>query len=64
MEDRYTSSYKKSVILYKKIKRKKGSFVMWKVLLVFGMPLLIPFEIIYALLVKLGMPDFLGIMQK
>lgn len=39
---------------------------MWKMLLMFGMPLLLPFEIAYALLMKilgpLGVPDFLGIM--
>ena len=39
---------------------------MWKMLLLFGMPLLLPFEIAYALLMKilrpLGVPDFLGIM--
>lgn len=41
---------------------------MWKMLLVFGMPLLIPFEIAYGLLMKvlgpLGVPDFLGILAK
>ena len=39
---------------------------MWKMLLLFGMPLLLPFEIAYALLMKLlrplGVPDFLGIL--
>lgn len=41
---------------------------MWKMLLVFGMPLLLPFEIAYALAMKvlmpLGVPDFLGIIIK
>ena len=41
---------------------------MWKMILLFGMPLLIPFEIAYGLLMKifgpLGLPDFLGIMMK
>ncbi len=41
---------------------------MWKMLLMFGMPLLLPFEIAYGLLMKvlgpLGVPDFLGIMKK
>ena len=39
---------------------------MWKILLMFGMPLLLPFEIAYGLAMKvlrpLGVPDFLGIM--
>lgn len=39
---------------------------MWKMLLLFGLPLLTPFEIAYGLLMKvlmpLGVPDFLGIM--
>ena len=41
---------------------------MWKMILMFGMPLLLPFEIAYWLLMKvfgpLGLPDFLGIMMK
>ncbi len=41
---------------------------MWKMVLLFGMPLLVPFEIAYGLLMKvlgpLGVPDFLGIMIK
>ena len=41
---------------------------MWKMLLLFGMPLLLPFEIAYALVMKvlmpLGVPDFLGIIIK
>ena len=41
---------------------------MWKMFLLFCMPLLIPFEIAYGLLMKvfgpLGLPDFLGIMMK
>ena len=41
---------------------------MWKILLIFGMPLLIPFEIAYGLLMKilrpLGVPDFLGILAE
>lgn len=41
---------------------------MWKMVLLFGMPLMIPFEIAYGLLMKvlgpLGVPDFLGIMIK
>lgn len=41
---------------------------MWKILLLFIIPLLTPFEILYALLMKvlgpLGVPDFLGIMNK
>ena len=41
---------------------------MWKMLLLFGMPLLLPFEISYALVMKvlmpLGVPDFLGIIIK
>ncbi len=41
---------------------------MWKMLLVFVLPLLTPFEIAYGLLMKifgpLGLPDFLGIMMK
>lgn len=40
---------------------------MWKLFLVFGMPMLIPFEIGYGLLMKvlgpLGVPDFLGILM-
>ena len=40
---------------------------MWKLLLAFAMPLLTPLEIAYALLMRvlmpLGVPDFLGIMQ-
>jgi hypothetical protein len=39
---------------------------MWKILLLFGMPLLYPFAIAYALIMKvlrpLGVPDFLGIL--
>jgi len=39
---------------------------MWKMILVFLMPLLTPFEIAYGLMMKvlrpLGVPDFLGIM--
>ena len=39
---------------------------MWKILLLFGMPLAMPFAIIYALVMKvlgpLGVPDFLGIL--
>ena len=41
---------------------------MWKMILLFGMPLLLPFEIVYGLMMKvlgpLGLPDFLGIMIK
>ena len=41
---------------------------MWKMILLFGMPLLLPFEIAYGLLMKvfgpLGLPDFLDIMIK
>lgn len=41
---------------------------MWKILLLFGMPLLYPFAIAYALIMKvlgpLGVPDFLGILIK
>lgn len=41
---------------------------MLKMILLFGMPLLLPFEIAYGLLMKvfgpLGLPDFLGIMMK
>ncbi len=41
---------------------------MWKMILLFGMPLLLPFEIAYGLMMKvlgpLGLPDFLGIMIK
>ena len=40
---------------------------MWKMLLVFVLPLLTPFEIAYALIMKvlrpLGVPDFLGILN-
>lgn len=40
---------------------------MWKMLLLFGMPLLLPLEIVYALVMKvlmpLGVPDILGIMM-
>lgn len=40
---------------------------MWKMLLVFMMPLLTPFEIAYGLAMKvlmpLGVPDVLGIMK-
>ena len=39
---------------------------MWKMLLLFALPLLTPFEIAYALIMKvlgpLGVPDFLGIL--
>ena len=39
---------------------------MWKMLLLFGMPLLYPFEIAYGVFMNifgpLGVPDFLGIM--
>ena len=41
-------------------------FVMWKVILLFGLPMLIPFEIAYGVIMNvlgpLGLPDFLGIM--
>ena len=40
---------------------------MWKMVLMFLMPMLYPFEIAYGLLMKvlgpLGVPDFLGIMR-
>ena len=40
---------------------------MWKLLLAFALPLLTPFEIAYGLAMKvlmpLGVPDVLGIMQ-
>lgn len=40
---------------------------MWKMLLLFALPLLTPFEIAYGLAMKvlmpLGVPDFLGIMK-
>lgn len=40
---------------------------MWKVLLLFGLPMMIPFEIAYGLMMKvlgpLGFPDILGIMM-
>ncbi len=40
---------------------------MWKMLLLFVLPLLTPFEIAYGLAMKvlmpLGVPDFLGIMK-
>lgn len=46
----------------------KGDFVMWKILLVFGMPLMYPFIILYGIIMNifgpLGLPDFLGIMMK
>ena len=53
---------------YEEIKRlRKGDFIMWKMLLVFMMPLLTPFEIAYGLAMKvlmpLGVPDVLGIMK-
>ena len=41
--------------------------VMWKMVLMFLSPMLFPFEILYGMLMKvlmpLGVPDFLGIMQ-
>ena len=44
----------------------KGESAMWKMGLLFGMPLLYPFAIAYALAMKvlmpLGVPDFLGIL--
>jgi len=40
---------------------------MWKMLLVFGMPLMYPFLILYGLAMNvlgpLGVPDFLGLMM-
>ena len=45
----------------------KGDRAMWKLLLVFAMPLLTPFEIAYGVAMKvlmpLGVKDVLGIMQ-
>ena len=36
---------------------------MWKMLLMFGMPLLYPLAAVYALIVRaLDLPDFLGIL--
>ena len=41
---------------------------MWKMVLLFILPLLTPLEILYALIMKvlgpLGVPDFLGILTK
>ena len=48
-------------------KQKEDESTMWKMLLLFVLPLLTPFEIAYALIMKvlrpLGVPDFLGILN-
>lgn len=50
----------------KKNEKKKGSIIMWKLLLVFGMPLAYPFLIAYGIIMNifgpLGLPDIFGLM--